>query len=238
MKQLSSIEARGVALEPSGKSQRRTSGAHGMLSGSLRQPGFLVGITLLVVLVGSVLWSNPLARAARPGPAAVQHPPLAKHDWRTLEAPVTPSATPASAPSTTAATRAAATVAQPVVRPAPIIGSTQLSLINQDRARAGLPPLTWSPCLAAIAGQNAVRMAAQGYISHTNGVTLDLGCHLSSRSGENIGYLSGGINDVLMNNLFMNSPEHQANILGPFHYVGTAWAVAANGYAYIAVEFS
>jgi uncharacterized protein YkwD len=207
-----------------------------MVSGSLHQPGFLVGITLLVVLVGSVLWSNPLAGAARPAPAAVQRPPLAKDDWPTLDAPLTPSATPASTPSTTAATHA--TVAQPVVRPAPIIGSTQQSLINQDRARAGLPPLTWSPCLAAIAGQNAVRMAAQGYISHTSGVTLDLGCHLSSRSGENIGYLSGGINDVLMNNLFMNSPEHQANILGPFHYVGTAWAVAANGYAYIAVEFS
>jgi uncharacterized protein YkwD len=218
MKQLSLIDGRGVALHPSG-------------------PRFLVGITLLVVLVGSVLWSNPLAGAARPAPAAVQRPPLPKHDWRILDAPLTPSATPASTPSTTAATPATAPVAQPVVRPAPIIGSTQLALINQDRARAGLPPLMWNPCLTAIAGQNAVRMAAQGYISHTNGVTLDLGCHIGSRSGENIGYLSGGINDVQMNILFMNSPEHRANILGPFHYVGTAWAVAANGYAYIAVEF-
>ena len=233
MKQGSVIEARRVALHPSGTSQRLTSGAHGMVLGSLRQPGFLVGLTLLVVLVGSVLWSNPLAGPARPAPDAVQRPPLPKHDWRSLDAPVTPSARPASTPSATSAP-----VAQPKAWPAPIMSSTQQSLINQDRARAGLPPLTWSPCLAAIAGQNAVRMAAQGYISHTNGVILDLGCHLSSRSGENVGYLSGGINDVTINNLFMNSPEHRANILGPFHYVGTAWAVAPSGYAYIAVEFS
>jgi hypothetical protein len=25
--------------------------------------------------------------------------------------------------------------------------------------------------------------------------------------------------------------------MGPYHYVATAWAVAPNGYAYIAVEF-
>jgi uncharacterized protein YkwD len=38
--------------------------------------------------------------------------------------------------------------------------------------------------------------------------------------------------------MFMNSPEHRANILGPYRYVATAWRVAANGTAYIAVEFS
>jgi uncharacterized protein YkwD len=36
----------------------------------------------------------------------------------------------------------------------------------------------------------------------------------------------------------MNSPEHRANILGPYRYVATAWVVASNGTAYIAVEFS
>jgi uncharacterized protein YkwD len=37
--------------------------------------------------------------------------------------------------------------------------------------------------------------------------------------------------------MFMASPEHHANIMGPYHYVGTAWAIAPNGTAYIAVEF-
>lgn len=122
--------------------------------------------------------------------------------------------------------------------PPPAI-TTQQALINQDRAQNGLPALTWSPCLAQIAVQNAQRMAAQGFISHTNGPTLDLGCGLGNHAGENVGYTSGGINDLLLNTLFMNSPDHRANILGPYyHYVGTAWVVAPNGYAYIAVEFS
>ena len=81
-------------------------------------------------------------------------------------------------------------------------------------------------------------MAAAGYISHTNGPTLDLGCHLGMRAGENIGYISNGINDAEMNAMFMNSPEHRANILGPFHYVGVAWVVAPSGASFIAVEFS
>lgn len=110
-------------------------------------------------------------------------------------------------------------------------------MINQDRAAAGLPPLSWSACLAAIAVQNAARMAAQGFISHANGTTLDLGCRLGSRAGENVGYISNGINDAEMNSLFMASPEHRANILGPYRYVGVAWVVASNGGAYIAVEF-
>ena len=37
--------------------------------------------------------------------------------------------------------------------------------------------------------------------------------------------------------MFMASSEHRANILGNFRYVGTCWAVAPNGTAYLAVEF-
>lgn len=121
-----------------------------------------------------------------------------------------------------------------------VIGSYQQSLINRDRASAGLRPLTWSSCLASVAVANAVRLSRQGWVQpyHTNGPTLDLGCHLGNQAGENVGYWSGGINDNQLNTMFMNSPEHRANIMGPYRYVGTAWAVAANGYAYIAVEFS
>jgi uncharacterized protein YkwD len=128
----------------------------------------------------------------------------------------------------------------PASRPAIVIGSYQQVLINRDRASAGLGPLTWNSCLASVAVANAVRLSRQGWVQpyHTNGTTLDLGCHLGYQSGENVGYWSGGINDVQLNTMFMNSPEHRANIMGPYHYVGTAWAVASNGYAYIAVEFS
>src|SRR5438270_7706602 len=79
--------------------------------------------------------------------------------------------------------------------------SAQQILINQDRASNGnLAPLAWSPCLQAIALQNAQRIAAQGFLSHTNGPTLDMGCDPSYHTGgENIAYWSGGIDDVQAN---------------------------------------
>lgn len=121
-----------------------------------------------------------------------------------------------------------------------VIGSTQQALINRDRASAGLGPLTWNSCLASVAVSNAVRLSRQGWVPpyHTNGPQVDLGCRLGNQAGENVGYWSGGINDSQLNTMFMNSPEHRANIMGPYHYVGTAWAVGAGGAAYIAVEFS
>jgi uncharacterized protein YkwD len=121
--------------------------------------------------------------------------------------------------------------------PAIVIGSTQQALINSDRASAGLGPLTWSSCLYSVAVSNANRMAAQGYISHTNGPNVDLTCGLGHQAGENVGWWSGGINDSQLNTMFMNSADHRANIMGPYQYVATAWVVASNGYAYIAVEF-
>ena len=82
-----------------------------------------------------------------------------------------------------------------------------------------------------------MRQAKQGYISHAGGVNLDLACGYSW-AGENVGYTSAGIDDAQLNTLFMNSPGHRANILNPnFHFVGTAWVVAPNGYGYISEEF-
>ena len=117
-----------------------------------------------------------------------------------------------------------------------MVGTGQWALINQDRAAAGLPPLQWSACLAAVATQNAQRMAAQGYISHAGGRIQDLACHLGTSTGENIGFTGGAPNDAWMNSWFMGDAPHRANILGPYHYVGTAWVMGANG-AYLAVEF-
>ena len=121
--------------------------------------------------------------------------------------------------------------------PAVVVGSTQQALINQERADRGLGPLTWNACLANFARSNAARMAAQGFISHTNGPNLDLSCGLGHQAGENVGDWSAGINDSRLNSMFVASPEHLANILGPYRYVATVWVVASSGYGYIAVEF-
>ena len=78
----------------------------------------------------------------------------------------------------------AAPVVRALARPKPATagaprvagGTGQWGLINQDRQAAGLAPLQWSPCLANVATGQAARMAAQGYISHANGRSLDLAC--------------------------------------------------------------
>jgi uncharacterized protein YkwD len=151
-----------------------------------------------------------------------------------------PRPTPAPSPTRSASAPAAPAHAAPPPQPAQriVIGSTQQVLINGDRTRAGLRPLSWSSCLYSVALSNARRMAAQGFISHTNGPTVDLGCHLGNYAGENVGYWTGGVNDAQLNTMFMNSPDHRANIMGHYRYVATAWVTASNGYAYIAVEFS
>jgi uncharacterized protein YkwD len=116
--------------------------------------------------------------------------------------------------------------------------TTQQALINADRANAGLPALTWNSCLFNVAVANARRMAAQGFISEGTGVYQDLACGMGSHSAENIGYTSGGINDSVINSAFMSSAAHRANILGPYRFLATAWAIGANGYGYMAVEFA
>jgi uncharacterized protein YkwD len=159
-------------------------------------------------------------------PRSMLHPRLASS---ASAATRNPAANPPSQPSRPRSTSSSV-----------VIGSYQQQLINRDRAAAGLPPLTWSSCLASVAAANAVRLSRQGWTPpyHTNGPSLDLNCRLGSQAGENVGYWSGGITDSQLNSMFMASPEHHANIMGPYHYVATAWAVAPNGYAYIAVEFA
>jgi len=170
---------------------------------------------------------NNLVNANDPAPQRMIPRPTPEPSPTPPPPPPAPAAPPHSAP--------------PPPRPAPpaiVIGSTQQALINQDRARNGLGPLTWNSCLANVARSNAARMAAQGFISHTNGPNVDLGCGLGRQAGENVGDWSAGINDAQLNSMFVASPEHMANILGPYRYVATAWVVASNGYGYIAVEFS
>jgi uncharacterized protein YkwD len=207
--------------------------------------GALVGLMVLAVLV--------LGYPAPPQPALLAQSasimrvsiPYTKPELEPIPRRLAPRPlpTPSAPPQAIAAPVVRATVRpKPVPKPAApphvAVGTGQWGLINQDRQAAGLAPLQWNACLANVATGQAARMAAQGYISHLNGRTLDLGCHLGPRTGENIGFQGGGINDAAMNAWFMGDAPHRANILGPYHYVGVAWVLAPNGTAYLAVEFS
>jgi uncharacterized protein YkwD len=178
-----------------------------------------------------------VASSAPVGSGYVGSSPDPRPDRHQQQSTLQPAAVPAPPGQRATAPPAQSIAPPPPPPPAIVIGSTQQALINRDRASAGLGPLTWNSCLYNVAVSNANRMAAQGYISHTNGPNVDLTCGLGHQAGENVGWWSGGVNDSQLNTMFMNSADHHANIMGPYHYVATAWVVASNGYAYIAVEF-
>jgi uncharacterized protein YkwD len=213
----------------------------------MRILSWVAGIVVLAALglgAKSVVSAHPSANltAAKPAvvaSAAIPVDPSTRDPWPQRRFPK-PDPSPTPAPPPPAPPAAAPAPARPPAPPKPaiVVGSTQQALINSDRSANGLGPLTWNGCLYNVARSNAARMAAQGFISHTNGPNVDLTCGLGHQAGENVGYWTGGINDPQLNTMFMNSPDHRANILGPYHYVATAWVVAPNGTAYIAVEFS
>jgi len=147
-------------------------------------------------------------------------------------------AKPAPAPSKSSQPPASKKSAPAPSRASIVVRSTQQALINQDRAGYHLASLTWSTCLYNVARYEAAHLATPGVaFKHYDGVSRDLTCHLGHQVGENIGWYSGGINDTKLNSMFMASPGHKENILGPYRYVATAWVVRSDGTAFIAVEF-
>lgn len=150
----------------------------------------------------------------------------------------TPNPAPAKSGAPSASPPKKSPPATAPARPSVVVRSTQQALINQDRARYHLGALTWSTCLYNVARYEAAHLATPGVtFKHYDGVSRDLTCHLGRQVGENIGWTSGGINDTKLNGMFMASSGHRANILGPYHYVATAWVVRSDGTAFIAVEF-
>lgn len=97
-----------------------------------------------------------------------------------------------------------------------------VALLNQTRARGGLPPLAVDAELTSLARGWAQHQADAGHISHANpisaGVTADW-----LKLGENVG--TGGNVQVVMD-AFIASPGHYANIMDPEFTkvgVGVVW---------------
>ena len=201
--------------------------------------GVLVLFVAVAVSTQSVLRNHPQPSSALKASSVAAAPASIAESSGPVATVPSPAAVPSPKAKKPAPKPAPVRAATPVRTTALVIVTTQQALINQDRARYGLRPLSWSSCLASIAYSNAVRMARQGYISHTNGATRDLGCGLGYHAGENVGWYSGGPSDTWANSAFMASPGHRANILSSYyHYVGTSWVKGSNGRWYIAVEFS
>jgi uncharacterized protein YkwD len=158
---------------------------------------------------------------------------------------VTPPPTPAPA----AAPPAAPVAARPApVRPAPPVSGVggaagvQFGLVNQDRAANGVASLAYSASLARVAQYRAQDMLNRNYFSHYDPSTgqlafvqlLRLWGIPYSTAGENIAW-STDPSMAAINTMFMNSPDHRANILkAAYHRVGLG--VASNGAKIMVVE--
>ena len=163
-----------------------------------------------------------------------------------LDTLVTPTATPAGAihPATQASRPAATRPAQP--RP-PIVAvggaaGQEFALVNQDRAANQVGGLSSSAALARVAQYRAQDMLNRNYFSHYDPSTGQLAFLQLFRlwgigytaAGENIAW-STNPSMAAINTMFMNSPEHRANILNPgYHHLGIG--VAGNGAKTMVVE--
>src|ERR671935_628984 len=106
-----------------------------------------------------------------------------------------------------------------------------LAELNATRHQYGLVPLHSSSSLAAAARQHSVEMAARGYFSHTsaNGTAFDkriarfypIGRYGYWSVGENLLWSSPDVDPAGALRMWMNSPEHKANILnGRWRQIG------------------
>jgi uncharacterized protein YkwD len=122
-----------------------------------------------------------------------------------------------------------------------------LGLVNQQRARGGLPPLKFSPRLAVIARGHSYDMAMRHYLAHNSPDGVAPGDRIS---GVGIGYRTVGENIYMDDyadsadvprramNRWLKSPEHLANIIsGEFTETGVGIAQSADGNTYITQDF-
>jgi uncharacterized protein YkwD len=114
-------------------------------------------------------------------------------------------------------------------------------LINQDRAAQGVAPLKWDPALAEAARRHCLRMVAEGTIAHR----YDDEPSISERAAqagvrfslieENVAV---GPDPAAIEDAWMHSPGHRANLLNPtVNRVGAA-VVASHGVLYAVTDYA
>lgn len=134
--------------------------------------------------------------------------------------------------------RPAPQTAQSIQQPAAQNGSFQqqiLSLVNVERRKAGLQPVTLNSKLSQAAQNHTNDMVSKGYFSHNSptGSTMAMRVnavgYVYSTIGENIA--AGGSTASATMTQWMNSPGHKANILSPkFRELGVGYAPSNGQY--------
>ncbi|HEX2699124.1 MAG TPA: CAP domain-containing protein [Acidimicrobiales bacterium] len=172
---------------------------------------------------------SPCTPVTQPAPAPL---PLPLLDTTPTTVPV-PDPAPAAVP-------VAAPVAVPVAQKMalPDAADRLLQLVNGERGRAGMPALSSSTTIAAIATGQSMAMAERGDIWH-NTAYFTTATHrlLNAKAlGENVA-MNGSLDDA--HSRLMASPGHRANILNAgFDTVGIAVVRDASGMLYITQDFA
>jgi len=114
---------------------------------------------------------------------------------------------------------------------------SETAAVNRDRASSGLRALADDGGLNRISLDHTRDMVSQNRLFHT----ADLGGAVSSvhpdwiRIGENVGV---GSSFAAVQQAFMNSSTHRANVLGDYQLVGTATVTGPDGRVWVTETFA
>lgn len=132
-------------------------------------------------------------------------------------------------------------------QPALTLEDRILALVNQERNRAGMGPLSFSPQLTNAARQHSAAMAARGFFEHRGDGEPDLFERVTASGldtdhvGENIFESSesrGSVADDCVQ-MWLRSPGHRRNLLSPdFAKTGIAVGKSVDGESYITEDFA
>ena len=108
---------------------------------------------------------------------------------------------------------------------------------NQARTANSLPTLQWDAGAANIARAWSQHMAGTATLAHNPNLVDQINSQVTTqwtRIGENVGY---GPDTTALQNAFMNSAPHRANILGDYNRVGVGAAFDGNGTLWVTLDF-
>jgi uncharacterized protein YkwD len=109
--------------------------------------------------------------------------------------------------------------------------------LNAARRAHGLHALRMQPGLVKIARAWSLEMNEKNHLFHRSNITQRIEAtvtHQWTSWGENVGV---GATVASLHKAFMNSPEHRANILGNFNYVGIGTSIQPDGTLWVTVDF-
>lgn len=186
----------------------------------------------------TVYKSQPLVVPTHtPAPVATATPAATAKPAATPVATAAPTATPAATPVATAkptATPVATAAPKSTVTPAAAVSTQEsyiqqiVTLVNKERATAGLSPVSALESLNKVAAAKATDMRTNNYFSHTSptyGSPFDMMATFGvtyRAAGENIAMGQRTPQEVMT--AWMNSEGHRANILSAnFNYIGVGF---------------